>query len=544
MLPIAKIASQLGLRGSALELYGPHIAKIRLTALRKLHGRFRGKLINITAINPTPAGEGKTCTAIGLTQALGRLKQRVALCLREPSLGPLLGVKGGATGAGRARVVPSEAINLHFTGDIHAIGTAHNFLAACVDNAIVQGNALHLDPSGESLRRAIDIPDRQLRRIVSGLGGRGNGVPRESGFDITAASEIMSVMALAEDLEDLKRRLGRMIVGYTKSGEAVRAASLNITGALAVILRDALQPNLVQTIEGQPAFVHTGPFANVSHGNSSVIATQLALRTADYVITESGFGSDLGSEKLFDIVCPQARLRPDVAVVVVSLRALKSHGGVALKDVHRPNREALEAGLANLDRHLDIVSRFRVPAVVALNRFPQDTVSELRLVERHVETRGVPVEISDVVKRGGAGGVALARAVLTVLKRTPSDFQPLYEPQLSLRDKIERIATEVYGADGVRFDRKAEDELAHLTRLGFGRLPVNIAKTHLSLSDDPSLKGAPTGWFLRVREVRVAAGAGFVIALCGKTTFMPGLPREPLAKDLDVTSEGRIVGLA
>ena len=544
MLPIGKIASQLGLRESSLELYGPYIAKIRLSTLRKLRGPFRGKLINITAINPTPAGEGKTCTAIGLTQALGRLKKRVALCLREPSLGPLLGVKGGATGSARSRVVPSEAINLHFTGDIHAIGTAHNFLAACVDNAIVQGNTLGLDPTGESLRRAMDIPDRQLRHIVSGLGGRGNGVPRESGFDITAASEIMAVMAMAEDLPDLKARLGRMIVGYTKQGEAVRAASLKIIGAMAVILRDALQPNLVQTLEGQPAFVHTGPFANVSHGNSSVIATKLALRTADYVITESGFGSDLGSEKLFDIVCPQAKLKPDAAVIVVSLRALKSHGGVALKDVGRADSKALRTGLANLDRHLDIVNRFRVPAVVALNRFPQDRAGELRQVLSYVQAKRVPVEMSDVVKRGGAGGIALARAVLGVLKRTPSRFQPLYEPSVSLRDKIERIALDVYGADGVRFDRRAEDQLAHLTRLGFGALPVNVAKTHLSLSDDPALKGAPTGWFLRVREVRVAAGAGFVIALCGKTTFMPGLPREPLAAELDVTSEGRIVGLS
>lgn len=543
MLPIANVASQLGLREAALELYGPHIAKVRLSALRAASRR-RGKLINITAINPTPAGEGKTCTAIGLTQALGRLRKRVALCLREPSLGPLLGVKGGATGAGRARVVPSDAINLHFTGDIHAIGTAHNFLAACVDNAIVQGNRLNLDPTGESLRRAIDIPDRQLRHIVSGLGGRANGLPRESGFDITAASEIMAIMALATDLEDLKARLGRIIIGYTKQGVPVRASALRIIGAMAVILKDALLPNMVQTLEGQPALVHTGPFANVSHGNSSVIATRLALGRADYVITESGFGTDLGTEKFFDIVCPMARLRPDLAVVVVSLRALRVHGGVEVEHAARPNAEALGRGLCNLDRHLDILERFRVPAVVALNRFPKDAIAELRLVQGHVARRGVAAEVSDVVARGSAGGLALARAVLQTLRTRPSRFQPLYSPGLSLRAKIERIATAVYGAAGVAFDRRAEDELAHFERLGFGRLPVNIAKSHLSFSDDPSLKGAPSGWRLHVREVRVAAGAGFVIALCGKTTFMPGLPKEPLAKHLDVTREGRIVGLA
>jgi len=543
MLPIAKIARQLGLSPSALELYGPHIAKIRLQALRQ-HRRPHGQLINITSITPTPAGEGKTCTAIGLTQALGRLRKRVALCLREPSLGPLLGVKGGATGAGKARVVPSEAINLHFTGDIHAIGVAHNFLAACVDNAIVQGNHLKLDPAGEPLRRAIDIPDRQLRHIVSGLGGRSNGVPRESGFDITAASEIMAILALASDLDDLKQRLSRIIVGYTKHGKPVRARELKIIGALAVILKDALLPNLVQTLEGQPALVHAGPFANVSHGNSSIVATQLALARSEYVITESGFGADLGAEKFFDIVCPLARFRPDAAVVVVSLRALKVHGGMAVADAHRLNLAALEQGLENLGRHLSIVERFRVPAVVALNRFPSDTRRELSLVQRHVEQLGVPVAISEVVARGGWGGVTLARAVLETLRTQRSQFRPLYGPSLALREKIERIACEVYGAAGVRLDRRAEEEVSRLERLGFRRLPVNIAKTQLSFTDDPAQKGAPTGWYLRVREVRVAAGAGFVIALCGKTTFMPGLSQRPLAMELDVTSEGRVVGLA
>lgn len=532
MRPITEIARRLGLKSSWLELHGPYVAKVTYEALPRRTHRPRGKLIDVTCITPTPAGEGKTCTAIGLTQALGRLNKRVALCLREPSLGPLLGVKGGATGAGKSRVVPSEAINLHFTGDIHAIGTAHNFLAAAVDNHIVQGNRLKIDPATEPLRRAIDIPDRQLRHIVTGLGGKANGVARESGFDITAASEMMGILALAKDLADLKVRLSRMIVGYTPEGKPVTAKALKMVGALAVILKDALKPNLVQTLEGQPAFVHTGPFANVSHGNSSVIAMRLALHYADYVVTESGFGADLGTEKFCDIVCPQAGLRPDAAVVVVSVRALKMHG-----------EGGLERGFVNLDRHLRIVRQFGLPCVVAINRFPTDTAAELERLRQHVARQGIRAEISEVVAKGGSGGVALAGAIVDALRTERVTFKPLYNASVPLAGKIERIATRIYGADGIRFDRKAEEDLHRFERLGFGKLPVNIAKTQLSFTDDPSRKGAPSGWILRIRELRVSAGAGFVVALCGKTTFMPGLPKHPLAEKLDVTSSGNVMGL-
>ncbi|MBI4355841.1 MAG: formate--tetrahydrofolate ligase [Candidatus Omnitrophica bacterium] len=533
MRPIYEIAKRLGVPARWVEPYGLYKAKISLEGCARLRSRARrrGRLVNVTAITPTSAGEGKTCTAIGLTQALGRLGSRVVLCLREPSLGPLLGVKGGATGAGRAQVVPAEEINLHFTGDLHAITTAHNFLAAVVDNHIVQGNRLGLDPVRETLRRAIDIPDRSLRHIVTGIGGKANGIPRESGFDITAASEIMAVVALARHLDDLQARLGRMIVAYTTAGKPVTAKALNIVGALSVILKDAIKPNLVQTLEGQPTFVHAGPFANVSHGNSSVIATDLGLRLSDIVITESGFGTDLGTEKFCDIVCPQAGFAPDAIVLVVSVRALKMHGGA-------------EGGLANLRWHLQIVQRFGLTSVVAINRFPGDTPAELRVIQRCCRQLQVPCAISEVVARGGSGGTALARLLLATLRRRRAKkFSPLYRSGDSLEDKLQTIAREIYGADGVKWDRLAEEDLRRLTQQGFGHLPVNVAKTHLSLSDEPSLKGAPTGWKLRVRELRVSAGAGFVVALCGKTTFMPGLPKHPLAEQLRLSRAGKVVGL-
>ncbi len=491
----------------------------------------------------TPAGEGKTCTAIGLTQGLWATGHRAVLCLREPSLGPLLGFKGGGTGTGRAQVVPAEDINLHFTGDLHAIATAHNLLAAVVDNHIVHGNKLRIDPAGESLRRAIDIPDRQLRHIVSGLGGRGGGLPRESGFDITAASEIMAVVALAKDMDDLKRRLSRMLVGCNDRGVPVTAKSLKVVGALAVILKDALKPNLVQTLEGQPALVHAGPFANVSHGSSSVIALALGMRTAQYVVTESGFGVDLGAEKFFDIVCPQAHLKPDAAVVVVSVRALKSHGGVSAAALAKPDLHALEQGCVNLERHLGSLKHFGVPAVVAINRFPTDSTAELGALELYCRRRNVPVAISEAVTRGGAGAADLAETLVATIKRTPSRFKPLYASRLSLTEKLETIARKVYGADGIQLDHRAQEDVARWERLGYRQLPVNVAKTQLSLTDNPALKGAPTGWKLRVRECRLAAGAGFVVALCGKTTFMPGLPEHPLAEQLDVNTAGDVTGL-
>ena len=542
--PILDVARELGLGPDELELYGPFKAKVKLSVFRRLTTRPHAKLIVVTSMTATPAGEGKTCTAIGLTQGLRGIGQRAVLCLREPSLGPLLGFKGGGTGTGRAQVVPAEDINLHFTGDLHAITTAHNLLAAVVDNHIVHGNRLRIDPVGESLRRAIDIPDRQLRHIISGLGGRGGGLPRESGFDITAASEIMAVVALAKDLDDLKRRLGRMLIGLNARGAPVTVQALKIVGALAVILKDAIKPNLVQTLEGQPALVHAGPFANVSHGNSSVIALQLGMRTSDYVITESGFGVDLGAEKFFDIVCPQARLRPAAAVVVASVRALKSHGGVAPADLKKAHLQALERGCANLERHLETIKLFGVPAIVAINRFPTDTTAELGQLELCCRRRNVPVAISEAVTRGGAGAAAVAEAVVATIKHTPSRFKPLYTPTLSLEEKLETIARRVYGADGIHLDRQAEDDLARWTKLGYRRLPVNVAKTQLSLSDNPALKGVPTGWKLRVRECRLAAGAGFIVALCGKTTFMPGLPEHPLAEQLDLTKTGEVMGLS
>lgn len=501
-------------------------------------------MVVVTSMTATPAGEGKTCTAIGLTQGLWATGRRAVLCLREPSLGPLLGFKGGGTGTGKAQVVPAEDINLHFTGDLHAITTAHNLLAAIVDNHLVHGNKLGIDPVGEPLRRALDIPDRQLRRIISGLGGRGGGLPRESGFDITAASEIMAVIALASDLDDLKRRLGRMLVGFNERGAPVPARALQIVGAMAVILKDALKPNLVQTQEGHPVLVHAGPFANVSHGSSSIIALQLGLRTAQYVITESGFGADLGAEKFFDIVCPQAHLKPDAAVLVVSVRALKSHGGLAPDQLGQEDLRALEAGCVNLERHLQTIRIFGVPAVVAINRFPTDTPGELQALEFYCRQRQVPVAVSEAVTKGGAGGVALAEALAETITHAPSKFKPLYAASLPAVEKLELIARRVYGADGLDLDRKAEEDLARWERLGYGRLPVNVAKTQLSLTDNPARKGAPTGWRLRVREVRLAAGAGFLVALCGKTTFMPGLPEHPLAERLDVTKAGDVVGLS
>ncbi|MBE3582651.1 MAG: formate--tetrahydrofolate ligase [Limnochordaceae bacterium] len=544
--PIEEVAADLGLSQQDLEYYGPYKAKIRLGVWDKVKSRPAGRLIYMTAITPTPAGEGKTTTAIGLTEALGRLGKRVAVCLREPSLGPTFGLKGGATGGGRAQVVPMDEINLHFTGDIHAVGAAHNLLAAVIDNHIHQGNSLHIDPKRVSWRRVMDINDRQLRHIVVGLGGPADGVVRETGFDITVASEIMAILCLAEDLVDLQERLGRMLVAYTTDGQPIYARDLRVTGALAALLRDAVKPNLAQTLEGQPAFIHGGPFANIAHGNSSIIATRLALHLADYVVTEGGFGADLGAEKFFDIVAPATGLHPHVVVLVASIRALHYHGGVARSRLQQPNSAALQRGLANLDRHVENLRRYGLPVVVAINHFAGDDPQEIEDLRQHCRhTLEVPVAVSDVVARGGEGGEELAQAVLEVLSQpnAGAGFHPLFPMDFPVKQKLDRLTTEIYGGDGVELLPAAATELEHLTQLGYGRLPVCVAKTQSSLSDNPHLRGAPTGWTLTVREIRPSLGAGFLVALAGDIMTMPGLPAQPAAERVQLTPDGRITGL-
>lgn len=539
--PIQEIGALLGLDEDDLELYGRYKAKIGPRVWDRVKDRPNGKLIYTTAITATPAGEGKTCTAIGLTQALGEMGKQVTVCLREPSLGPTFGIKGGAAGGGYAQVVPMEDINLHFTGDIHAVGTAHNLLAAVIDNHIFQGNELNLDPKRILWRRVMDMNDRQLRHIVVGLGGPGNGVVRESAFDITVASEIMAILCLAEDMEDLKQRLGQILIGYNRSKEPVFARDLGIVGSLAVLLKDALKPNLVQTLEGQPAFVHGGPFANIAHGNSSVLATKIGLRLADYVVTEGGFGADLGAEKFFDIIC-RDELKPQVAVVVASVRALKMHGGLEKAALGEPDLEALRRGTANLDRHLENLKKFGLPTVVAINRFPTDSEQELDWLLKHCQSRGARAAISEVVSRGGAGGVELAEEVLAACEE-PNHFQPLYSLDLPIEEKLEILAREIYRAEKVEYTKAAKKQLARWKDLGGDKLPLCVAKTQYSFSDNPKLLGAPTGWTLTVREVRAAFGAGFIIPLTGEIMTMPGLPKQPAAENIDITPTGRITGL-
>lgn len=541
--PILDVAGDLGITVDELELYGKYKAKVGLAALQRLSSTPNGKLIYTTAITATPAGEGKTTIAVGLVQGLGRLGKRVAAALREPSLGPVFGIKGGATGGGYAQVVPMEEINLHFTGDIHAVSAAHNLLAAVIDNHIYQGNALDLDPRRVLWRRVMDMNDRQLRNIVVGLGGPANGVPREAGFDITVASEIMAILCLAEGPEDLKARLGRMLVGFTRAGKPVYARDLRVTGAMAVLLRDALKPNLVQTLEGQPAFIHGGPFANIAHGNNSVLATKLALKTADYVVTEGGFAADLGAEKFFDIVHGYSGLRPDVAVLVASIRALHMHGGVAREAVAEKNISALEKGLTNLERHVLNLQKYGLPVVVAINRFPTDTEEELETVDRYCRQLGVAAAVSDVVAKGGAGGTELAETVLHALESQPAQFHPLYDWHLPVKTKLEILAREIYGADGVVYTAAAERDITLCNELGLAELPVCVAKTQHSISDNPALKGAPSGFNITVREVRPAPGAGFLVCLTGDVMTMPGLPKQPAAEMMDLTAEGRITGL-
>lgn len=542
-LNIEQIAKTLGLTRQDIDLYGNDKAKIHLSVYDRLKDKPDGKLVLVTAITPTPAGEGKTTTTIGLGDALSQLGKKVMLALREPSLGPVFGIKGGAAGGGWAQVIPMEDINLHFTGDMHAIGAANNLLAAMLDNHIHHGNQLGIDVRRITLKRCVDMNDRQLRHIINGLGGRVCGVPREDGYDITVASEIMAVLCLSKDLCDLKENLARIVVGYTYDGKPVTCGQLKAQGAMTALLRDALKPNLVQTLEHTPALVHGGPFANIAHGCNSIAATRLALKIADYVITEAGFGADLGAEKFIDIKCRKAGLKPGAAVIVATVRALKSHGGVSKDRLQTENLEALKKGIPNLLKHIEnITKKFGIPAVVAINRFPDDTQAELDMLRRHCSELGVNVALSEVWEKGGKGGTALANEVLRLLDM-PSNFKMLYTDDMPLFDKINTIAREIYGADGVDYLPPAKRELDRLTELGVGNLPVCIAKTQYSLSDNPSLNGRPTGFNITVKSVRLSAGAGFVVVLTGDIMTMPGLPKVPSAENIDVDMQGRITGL-
>ena len=539
--PIAEIAKTLGIAEEHIEPYGRYKAKLTPAALAHAEGK-KGKLILVTAINPTPAGEGKTTTSVGLADALHRQGKKTVVALREPSLGPCFGMKGGAAGGGYAQVVPMEDINLHFTGDFHAITTAHNLLAALIDNHIFQGNALDLDVNRIVWKRVLDINDRALRHVVTGLGGRVHGIPRESGFDITVASEMMAILCLADGLADMKRRLGRILIGWTRGGRPVHAEELGATGALTLLFKDAIKPNLVQTIEGTPAFIHGGPFANIAHGCSSVMATKYALQCADYVVTEAGFGADLGAEKFFDIKCRLAGLTPDAVVIVATVRALKMNGGAAKDELGTENLDALKKGAANLEKHIENIGKFGLPAVVAVNVFPTDTEAELLLLEDLCARLGAQCARSEVWAKGGAGGLALADAVEEALAK-PADFHPIYDEKKSLAEKIETIAREIYGADGVDFTPEAQKQMAEMEALGMTETPVCMAKTQYSFSDNPTLLGCPTGFRITVRELRASCGAGFVVALTGNVLTMPGLPKVPAAMGMDITEDGVITGL-
>ena len=543
MEPIAEVAGRLGLTADDLELYGKYKAKIGNAYLNSLKERSEGKLILVTAINPTPAGEGKTTITVGLGEAFGRLGKKAVIALREPSLGPCFGIKGGAAGGGYAQVVPMEDLNLHFTGDFHAITSANNLLAALLDNHIQQGNELDIDTRQIVWKRCLDKNARVLRNIVVGLGNKTDGVVREDHFVITVASEIMAILCLAEDMEDLKERLARIIVAYDRSGNPVTANDLHAVGAMAALLKDAILPNMIQTLEHTPALVHGGPFANIAHGCNSVRATKAALKMADYCITEAGFGADLGAEKFFDIKCRLSGLKPDAVVLVATVRALKYNGGVAKADLNAENMEALEKGIVNLEKHIENLHKFGVPVVVTLNSFISDTENEISFVQRFCEERGCEFALARVWEKGGEGGVELAEKVLETLEHKESRFKPLYEDGLPLKEKIETVAREIYGAKGVNFAPAAAKQLKKLEELGFGNLPVCMAKTQYSLSDDPSLLGRPENFEINVREVYVSAGAGFVVVLTGAVMTMPGLPKQPAAFSIDVNEQGAITGL-
>ena len=543
MEPIGKIAQHLEIPEDELELYGKYKAKISLNYWNTtLQQKENGKLILVTAINPTPAGEGKTTTSIGLGDALHKLGKKTAIALREPSLGPCFGMKGGAAGGGYAQVVPMEDINLHFTGDFHAITSAHNLLAAVIDNHIQQGNALDLDVRRITWKRVVDLNDRALRNIICGLGGKAHGVPRETGFDITVASEMMAILCLTSDLEDMKKRLGNIIIGYTRSGRPVRAEELNVTGALTLLFKDAIKPNLVQTLEGTPALIHGGPFANIAHGCNSVMATKYALKMADYTVTEAGFGADLGAEKFLDIKCRFTGFKPDAVVIVATIRALKMHGGLTKTELATENIEALKKGMTNLAKHIENIQKFGLPIVVAINAFPTDTENELQELKALCESMGASVSISEAWAKGGEGAIDLAQKVIEATEK-PSNFQYMYDVNDSIKDKINAIATKIYGADGVNYTPAVEKTIAEFEAEGLDKMPICMAKTQYSLSDDQFKLGAPTGFKITVRELRISAGAGFIVALTGNILTMPGLPKKPAAENMDIDINGKITVL-
>ena len=541
-LHIVKVAEKLGISEDDLELYGKYKAKISPRVLKSLKDKPDGKLILVTAITPTPAGEGKTTTSVGLTDGLNAIGKNACVALREPSLGPSFGLKGGAAGGGYAQVIPMEDINLHFTGDLHAITTAHNLCAAMLDNHIQQGNELGIDPRRVVFRRVMDLNERALRNIVIGLGGTANGVPRESGFDITVASEVMAIFCLASDLMDLKARLGRMVLAYTYDNKPVTVDDIHAAGAMAVLLKDAIKPNLAQTLEGSPAFIHGGPFANIAHGCNSVQATRLGLKCADYLVTEAGFGADLGAEKFLDIKCRMAGLKPDAVVVVATVRALKMHGGLSKSELAHEDLDALEAGIPNLIKHIENINKYGLPVVVAINKFPTDTDAELALVAKKCEELGASFALSEVWEKGGKGGVELAQKVVDACEK-PSSFRFIYDENMTPKEKMNAIAREIYGADGVDFTLQAEKDLERIHALGKDNLLVCMAKTQYSLSDDPAKLGRPSGFRVTVREVRLSAGAGFLVAITGSIMTMPGLPKKPAALNIDVDADGKITGL-
>lgn len=543
MQKITDVAAKLGISEDDIELYGRYKAKLSMDLIRRMETEKPGKLVLVTAITPTPAGEGKSTTTVGLAQGLHKIGKKVIVALREPSLGPCMGIKGGAAGGGYSQVVPMEDINLHFTGDFHAITSAHMLLSAMLDNHIQQGNALNIDPRRIVWMGVVDMNDRELRNIVVGLGGKAHGVPRQDGFDITVASEVMAILCLANSLHDLKERLSKIIVAYDYSGNPVTAGQIKAHGAMAALLKDAIKPNLVQTLENVPAIIHGGPFANIAHGCNSVMATKTCMKLADYTITEAGFGADLGAEKFFDIKCRYAGLKPDAVVIVATVRALKMHGGVPKTELKTPNVEAVKAGLCNLEKHIENVKKFGVPAVVAINIFAQDTAEELEAVREHCAKHGVNVALSDVFAKGGEGGIELAKEVVALAESGKANFKPIYELDMPLKEKIETIAKEIYGADGVNYTKEADKALKEFEALGYGNLPVCMAKTQYSFSDDQTLLGRPSGFTITIKNCRIAAGAGFVVVLTGDIMTMPGLPKVPAAEKIDVSDEGVISGL-
>lgn len=543
MKPITEIASTLGIDAGELELYGNHKAKLSDSLRYRVRNNKDGKLILVTAINPTPAGEGKTTVTVGLGQALSAMGKKAAICLREPSLGPVMGIKGGAAGGGYAQIVPMEDINLHFTGDIHAVTAANNLLSALIDNHIQQGNELGIDPRQIVWKRAMDMNDRALRNIIVGLGGRTNGTPREDGFVITAASEIMAILCLAEDIADLKKRLGKIIIGYDYSGAPVTASQLRAEGAMALLLKDAIKPNIVQTLENSPALMHGGPFANIAHGCNSISATKLALKLADYVVTEAGFGADLGAEKFFDIKCRYAGLKPDAAILVATVRALRYNGGVPRENLAQENLDALERGFPNLEKHIENLRKFGVPVLVAINQFSSDSQTELEYIRKRCSDMGIPTAFAQVYAKGGEGGIELAEKLLDLLDTVPSQFRFLYDVKAPVKEKIETIAREIYGASGVTYSPSADRMIKKLSEIGMDDLPICVAKTQYSLSDNPRMLGRPENFEINVREIRLSAGAGFIVALTGDIMTMPGLPKQPAAERIDISEGGTIKGL-